>query len=400
VRLMTCTGAVLAGLVGIQAANAESLGEAIHETTPLIDWRVRYEGVDQFGLPEEADALTSRLRAGFQTGSWKQTSLLGEAVWTNDVVNDFNDTLNGQTQFPVVADPDDIAAVNRFSLTNESLEHTTLTIGRQRIVLDEARFVGNVGWRQNEQTYDGLRAQIGAAGIDVDLAYVGQVNRIFGPDSPIGKWNGAIMLANVSRGFEVGRLTGFVYSLDIDESAALSTDTIGLRFAGTHPWRNLTAIYSASLAQQSDAGANPQAFSETYFMLEGGVRVGKMTFALGLESLGSDGTHRVTTPLATSHAFQGWADKFLGTPAAGLDDQYVRVAYQPGRIGAVDRLGIVGVYHVFEANAGSGRFGDEFDLAVVARKGSVALTLKYATYAADTLFTDTDKLWFSMDYSF
>jgi hypothetical protein len=51
----------------------------------------------------------------------------------------------------VVADPA-FLAINRFALLNNSLANTTLTLGRQRIVLDDARFVGNGGWRQNEQT--------------------------------------------------------------------------------------------------------------------------------------------------------------------------------------------------------------------------------------------------------
>jgi hypothetical protein len=34
-----------------------------------------------------------------------------------------------------------------------------LKAGRQRIKLDDDRWVGNVGWRQNEQTYDAARLQ-------------------------------------------------------------------------------------------------------------------------------------------------------------------------------------------------------------------------------------------------
>ena len=45
------------------------------------------------------------------------------------------------------------------------------------------RFVGGVGWRQNEQTYDGFRATYkGVPGLVLDYAYVDNVNRVFGPD--------------------------------------------------------------------------------------------------------------------------------------------------------------------------------------------------------------------------
>jgi hypothetical protein len=118
---------------------------------------------------------------------------------------------------------------------NKSLDRTTLTLGRQRIIYDDARFVGNVGWRQNEQTYDGLRSQIDGESIDIDLAYITQVNRIFGPDSPVGRFNGDILLANVSKSFGFGKLTGFAYGLELDEAAALSTNTIGVRLNGSRP---------------------------------------------------------------------------------------------------------------------------------------------------------------------
>jgi hypothetical protein len=44
--------------------------------------------------------------------------------------------------------------------------------------------------------------------------------------------------------------------------------------------------------------------------------------------------------------------------------------------------------------------GEELDAQLVARTERMALTLKYADYRADALFTDTDKLWLSVDYAF
>lgn len=400
-KRMSYAAVVLAMLIGAEAAwSAETVSEALAETKTLINWRLRYEGVDQTGFAETADALTSRLRTGFQTGDWRGTDLLGELVWTEDVVDNYNSTTNGQSMYPVVADPGGFVAVNRFALTNKSLQHTALTFGRQRIVHDNARFIGNVGWRQNEQTYDGLRAQIGAGSVDVDLAYIGQVNRIFGPDSPSGKWNGDVVLANVSTALDAGTLTGFAYALEFDEAAALSSNTLGLRFSGAKPVGALTALYTVSFARQSDAGKNPSDFSEDFYFVEGGLKFGKVTLALGLEVLGSDGVNRVTTPLATLHAFQGWADKFLATPPAGIDDRFLRWAYQAGRVGPFESLNLAAVWHDFDADFGAAQYGDELDLSVVARAERMTFTLKYAAYDAEQLLTDTDKFWLSLDYSF
>jgi hypothetical protein len=56
--------------------------------------------------------------------------------------------------------------------------------------------------------------------------------------------------------------------------------------------------------------------------------------------------------------------------------------------------------HEFNADVGSAHYGDEVDLQLIARTERVTLTLKYAAYEADALFTDTDKFWLSMDYAF
>src|SRR5690606_38213868 len=140
----------------------ETVGQALRESDLLVDLRLRYENVDQIGIAETADAVTSRFRVGVQTAPLRNTSLLAEAVWLEALRDDYDDTINGAAQYPVVADPDDLLAINRFAIVNESLRGTKLTVGRQRIVHGDARFVGNVGWRQHEQTFDALRAEIGS----------------------------------------------------------------------------------------------------------------------------------------------------------------------------------------------------------------------------------------------
>jgi hypothetical protein len=135
-------------------------------------------------------------------------------------------------------------------------------------------------------------------------------------------------------------------------------------------------------------------------MLEGGLTFNKKpNVTLGYERLGSNGTVGFSTPLATLHAFQGWADKFLATPAAGIDDRYVKFGYPFRKRGPFTNLNALVWYHDFSSDRGSTHFGDEIDLQLVARTKKIALTLKYAAYGADRLFTDTDKLWVSVDYT-
>lgn len=396
-RVAVCVGAALCAGA---SSGAETLGQAFREADVIVDWRLRYESVDQEGFAQEADAATSRLRAGLQTAPLRGTALLAEIVWIEDVVNDYNSSTNGQAQYPLVVDPSDFAAINRFALINKSLANTTLTFGRQRINLDDTRFIGSVAWRQNEQTFDALRAEVAGSKLRSDLTYANQVNRIFGPDSPVGEWHGDVLLANVSHTFGFGALTAFDYHLDLDDAAAVSSNTVGLRLTGSKPLGGIAANYAASVASQTDAGENPADYSERYFMLEGGLKIKKTTVSLGYEVLTGNGAIAFQTPLATLHAFQGWSDKFLSTPAAGMEDRYVKLAYPAGRVGPFSSLTAVAFYHDFYAEQGSAHYGDELNISLVAQTEQLSLTLKFATYSADQLLTDTDKVWLSLDYAF
>jgi hypothetical protein len=379
---------------------ADTVEQAVRESDFIFDLRVRYEGVSQDGFAEDAEALTSRLRVGFQTAPLKKNSLLVEGVAIEALDDDYNSTTNGNTGFPVVADPADFAAVNRFAVINKSLPSTTLTFGRQRIVLDDHRFVGNVGWRQNEQTFDALRAQLGSGKLKADFTYADQVNRVFGPDSPVGRWHGDVVLGNVGWTLPVGTLTFFDYFIDLDDAVTQSSNTLGARLNGSKKLGTIGATYILSYAQQVDAGKNPASFTDDYYLLEGGLNFAKIGVGLGYEVLGSNGPTAFQTPLATLHIFEGWADKFLTTPAAGIEDAYLKVSYPMGKRGAFTNISAAAFFHDFSAEQTAAHYGEELDLQLVARTDKLVLTLKYADYRADQLLTDTDKLWLSVDFAF
>jgi hypothetical protein len=379
---------------------AETFEEALRQGDFIVDLRARYESVEQGGFASEAEALTNRLRVGFQTAALKGTSFLAEGVVIDDLVDDYNSTTNGETQYPIVADPADFAGVNRLAVINKSLERTTLTFGRQRIIHDDQRFVGNVGWRQNEQTFDALRAQWAGAKLKTDLVYASQVNRVFGPDSPQGKWEGDVVLTNFAYTLPIGTLSLFDYYLDIDGVAAASTNTVGVKLAGSKPLGKLTSTYALAFAQQGEAGLNAADVDADYELVEGGLNFAKFGVGLGYELLGGNGTTAFQTPLATLHAFQGWADKFLTTPAGGIEDAYLRFSLPFGKRGKFTNVAATAVFHDYKADTGSLHYGEELDVQFVARTDRMTLTAKYADYRADGLLTDTDKLWLSVDYAF
>ena len=386
------------------------LSGAIGETKPIAEARIRLETVDQEPFAEEAVSTTLRARLGFETGKAWGTSLLVEGEAVVPLVDDYNSTTNGNVTYPVVADPESYE-INRLQLANTLLPDTTITLGRQRITLDDHRFVGNVGWRQNEQTFDALRVVTRRVpNFIFDLSYVNQVNRVFGPDgSPganTGRFTGHNYLANVSWQSVIGKLTGFAYLIDIEQlpqPVRDSTQTYGLRFTGERPLSKVKMSWIASYATQQEFGDNPLSFRNDYWLAELNGTWRAYSLGAGYEVLEGNGVKGFTTPLATLHRFQGWADKFLTTPVDGISDLYVNAGYQKKGVGPLETVSFSAVWHKYDSERASTNWGQEFDVQLQGRYRRYTGTLKYSAYdasAATPLTTrDTDKLWAQIEFA-
>ena len=398
---------ITTSLIGPTAFAQDSvvtLEEAIKASKVLADFRLRYEGADFDNGTETADALTYRARIGLETGEFLGTKFLVEFDHIEDITGDFNDTINGNTGFAVIADPS-ATELNRLQLTNTSLPDTKVTLGRQRIILDDSRFVGNVGWRQNEQTYDAIRVTNNSIkGLTVDVSYIDQVNRIFGDEAPSGRFDSESYIVNAGykipiEGADV-KLSGFGYFLDLS-NAGLSSDTIGGKLTAKKGPFSLAASY----ANQSDAGDNPVDYSADYYFIEGKFKQGGFSASAGYEVLGADedSDGSFTTPLATLHKFNGFADVFLATPTNGLEDLYVRADYKTGAVGPLPFINMWVRYHDFSSNEGGVDLGSEID-AVIATKltKKLGLLFKFADYYQGDDGTPFDRTRYSvqLDYKF
>ena len=241
-------------------------------------------------------------------------------------------------------------------------------------------------------------------------AYVDNVNRIFGDDHPNGDLDTQTHIVNASyNGFDFGKFTGYGYLIDLDKMSlsGLSSKTFGLRFNGSHDCTQIEGLkwlYTAEYANQSDHGDNTTDYNADYYALEGGVAYKGLTLKAGFESLGSDnnGTVSFQTPLATGHKFNGWADKFLTTPVTGLEDIYAAVSYKFSDINdVIDGTKIAVVYHDFSAEKGGADYGSEWNAQISrAFMEHYSVAIKYADYNAETVSTDTQKLWFTLGAKF
>lgn len=388
------------------AALADDAASIVEEGTIIFDGRLRLEVVEQDGFANDAVAPTFRARLGFQTGTFLNLQLLVEGEGVVHLGDDFNDTVNGNVTYPVVPDPEGYE-LNRLQLDYSGVPDTLVTLGRQRINLDNQRFVGAVAFRQNEQTFDALRlANTSVKGLSLNYIFVNQVNRVFGNESPQGEFEGPTHLFNAA--YELsrfGRLTGYAYLLDLEEVPLLSTATYGLRLAGKGNLGDGASVrYAVEYAYQQDYADNPLDVALHYGHGEAAVAYEGFNILAGVETLEGDGTVGFSTPLGTLHKFQGFADVFVSTPADGIVDLYAGPGYEAtfdAPVGPVTGVFAGLTFHDFKTERGRQPLGSEIDAEVTARLGEhFALTATYADYNGDRGFASVQKFWLQLDVAY
>ncbi|MEM1211778.1 MAG: alginate export family protein [Planctomycetota bacterium] len=395
-RTLVCTAAAVLPMTAIAEAPAPPPLGTIGDGTPpedlldsflkgkvFLNVRARASFAN-IGALDDAEAITLRTRIGYATAKWEGLNFFVELENTSSIDDDLygtpGDNPDGES---IIADPTG-SELNQFYLDYFfEPAKTRVRYGRQRIIFDDARFVGNVGWRQNEQTFDAFLVENKSIK-DLVATYVlvTEVNRIFFDDAVDDFDSDASHLINVAySGLPFGKLVGFAYLLDFEDSTANSSQTYGLLLTGkTDLDDTLTLFYKVSFAAQSDYGDNATDYDAIYYVVEPALGIkGVGKIIVGYEVLGSDnGNAQFRTPLATLHKFNGFADTFLDNGGAdGLQDLYIK--FSPANL----PFGIKGVvaFHQFFDDEDGDDIGYEID-AVASKKLTKNMTalVKYAFF--------------------
>ncbi len=390
------------GSLGADAWSADTFSEAFSDGNAELSFRYRFELVDQAGFSRDANASTLRTRLNYKTADYHGFSFFIEADNVLEVFADNYNAGGGNTpthgRYPVVADPTG-TEINQAWFNYAFNDSNSLKIGRQRILLDNQRFVGGVGWRQNEQTYDALSFTADIAESQLFLSYIENVNRIFGSDVAAGDHDNQTLLANWSNTWQDRhKLTAYYYNIDNQDAAAFSTATLGVAFKTHWPMAEHKITVGAEFAQQSDAHNNPVDFDANYLRFDLALVLKQLSFFAGYEVMEGDASQvgaAFRTPLATLHAFNGWADQFLNTPDAGLEDVFI------GAKGGIEGFNWQVVYHQFDAESNAGDYGSELDFSVAKQlHKNLSAMVKVAQYDAQDIKVDSNKYWFMLSATF
>ncbi len=397
IRLLLCAPLLLSAVL----TAAETGGNVPAKGKISLNARLRYEAVEQPGLLD-ANALTLRTRLGFTSGDYAgfKAMVEGENILAADGDRYNQSGLNlVAARRAVVADPDS-SEINQ-AWISYTTGKTSAVLGRQRFVLDNHRFIGDVGWRQNQQTFDALVVQDKTLDrATLTYAYLDRINRVFGERHSQGHWNSKSHLLNAARAGlpAAGTLVVYGYWLDFDNSPANSCATWGASYTGALDLSAAAKLtFRAELAAQADHGSSKLAYNTHYYLVESGVTGKPGSISVGYEVLGSDNNVGFKTPLATLHALNGWADLFLATPSSGLVNTYLKASAN-----LPEGFAFTIFQHWFEAAAGNAKFGHELDAMLSRKFGKyVTAAAKYADFRRDSLaFPDVRKVWIQLEFAY
>lgn len=452
--LMTLTVLALTSMA--QASYAEDVAEAtaepeytfwdsVKEGKAMSSFRLRYENVQQEGNGPagtafantplaDANALTLRSLIGWQTSPFHNFSLAAQIINVSKLNDNFNDgtsftPINAASNQPdrlgyaKVVDPDQ-TNINQAYVDWTGIKNTKFRLGRQQANLDNVRFIGDIGFRQVMQVFDGVSVTNKTIpDTSVYLAHFESVNQI----NTRYRTDGALDIANAKYSISATEsVTGYGYFSRFDDLgfgnawfgagvpnsvANQSNKTIGARLDGIHPFNpNLRALYTAEYAKQTDYSGGDARIDAHYYKLGGGVGIDAFNIRIDQEKLSSNnGTYAFQTPFGTNHLFQGWVDKFLATPKDGIKDTFVTATYR------LDDFLFFADYHLINSDkdfsqvGGGHKYGKEWNAAVTYNVNSNIMTkLEYGKFTesdeykitATSRIRDTEKLWLTAMYTF
>ncbi len=406
-----------------------------------FDLNTRYENVNQDNVitngtpalginqPHTAEAVTSRLRVGLLSPVFHSIQGYAEYEGNLAILEDFNSGRNNNNAYSKILDPQQ-SELNQLWLSYAGIADTLIKGGRQRIKLDDDRFIGNVGWRQMETTFDSaLVTNQSIKDLTINAGYIGNVNTFIATTE-----NVIAPLLNVNYKIgQYGNLVGYGYWLDYtdtkDPKDPVSTNTIttleksnqtyGLRVNNFQKpgdtlkiSDNYGVVYTAEWGYQQNYGHGKTTYQTQRINVMGGFTAYNLTFQGAMEQLDGHGHNKTfDTPLGTNHVFQGWADVFaVNTPDHGIRDVFGTVH---ARFLENDSLIISGIYHDFSDDTGQLHYGTELNFSALKKFGKhYSLLAKYAIYNADSSYvtggvldksfanTDTQKIWLQGNVNF
>ena len=388
--------ALLAGTV-----HANTLTNAITGGHVSLDFRPRYEFMSQAG-ETDANAFTVQTLLGLSSKPVAGISADLQFINVAGIVNQYNSLRNGKTAYSLIPDPQE-TNINQAYLQYAGVPGLRLRGGGQEIHLDDQRFVGTVGFRQTPQTFDAVSVQ-GKPLQELTLygAYIWRIKNILNENVPAqtflseASWTPSPLLHAQVFGYWYGNqaysmIPGAATCFLAGGPQVCNSGTVGARVQGVIPLSDTLHLpYDLSYARQLPYDGGSTAVNARYYHVSAGLALAKIRLHADYMVMGANrnGSYGFQTPLATKHAFNGWAEVFLTTPPEGLRSLYFTIG------GKMMGTQLAAIYYDFHAAHGGAQYGHELDLSAIhgfSRHWSAGV--QYADYRRTSYGLNTQGAW-------
>ena len=412
-RLIAVSLVVLTLPAPLLAESSASIGEALFYGTPSVELRLGFEYSSTNDTNSPARGLNLRTRVGYRTDDYLDTNIFVQFQSLVNLVEDFRfDPLGksgGDLRRDVIGDPDG-ERVHQAYLEYNGLGSVKLRLGRQEIVLNDARLVGNVNFRQNGQSFDALSLAFQPFPEFLLFgAVINQANTVALTHVDLEHF---ILLNAEYTLEETHSFTLYTYLLD-DENDTRDSATYGMRLDGLC---GDFVEYDVTYAWQGDYQSGDDHAGELVNAFLG-FRFDWGNFGLGYSRIsGQEGPDRriedkpFDTLFSTAHKFNGWADQFISTNGAnlkgGLEDVYFQIGTELMHTQFLLRL------HLFDTTESEpgihdSQYGEELDFDISRDltdqlTAQIRLALYNATNENGGLnpTTDEEVFWARVSYKF
>jgi hypothetical protein len=390
----------LSATVTASATYADTLADAFTEGAPSIELRPRFEFVDQKGKAS-AEAFTMRTLLGFSTKPIYDFGATLQLINVADIAGTYNSLVNTNTRYAAIPDPS-ATNINQAYASYAGLPDTTVMAGRQIINLDDVRFVGNVDFRQNMQTFDAVTVTSKPLDqLKITAGYIWGIKNILNRHLPTSIYLTEVWWSPLDE-FKLDAF-GYWYGNDatsviagaagcgLKGAQACNSVTYGFRGHGDIKLpADFKIAWKATYAKQSSYDGGSSLIDAEYVQASGtlswqGYNAGAEYMLMGSNG---NGTYAFQTPLATKHAFNGWAEQFLTTPAKGLEtvDAFASATLYD--------VTFLAKYYQFRSDYQDLSYGSEWDFSLTYKLNShIQGGVEYADYRPSGFGLSTQAGW-------
>ena len=380
------------------------LADSLSRGRLTAELRPRYNRIAEDDKPDRAEGFTLRAIAGWRSAPYRGWRFALEGIHTGPIgERDYNDDAGqlATSPYPLLPDPRH-TGINQAYAEYAVIDGLKLKLGRQRVRVENQRWVSDNDFRQIPQLFDGLRATYGGlANTELEAGHYRRVRTTSGDTRELrlttlrAAWNPLPDHALAAYGYfhdqaQNGAFTGFADS---------SYRVAGVRAVGAVAANDaIEWSYLLEAALQRPYAGGDSRVRARYGRAGAGVGTSAWTVRYDYESKGSNGgRYGLQMPLTDFYAFNGWTLHFFNTPREGLRDSWLtaRVAIGDATLHAEA--------HRFRSDFGHADQGRELDVGVTyVFTPDTILRAQHARYDAPPAAPpgDVRKTWITVTWTY